>query len=39
MDDALEELIRQNVIDGADAYMKANDKKRFEKYYEGDTAA
>lgn len=39
MDDALEELIRQNVIDGADAYMKANDKKRFEKYSEGETAA
>jgi twitching motility protein PilT len=32
MDDALEELLRQEVIEPADAYMKASDKHRFERY-------
>lgn len=39
MDDALEDLVKQGIVDGSDAYMKANDKKRFEKYAEGDVAA
>ena len=32
MDDALNELVKADQIDGADAYMKAVAKERFEKY-------
>jgi twitching motility protein PilT len=32
MDEALEALIKEGVIDGEDAYMKAIDKRRFEQY-------
>ncbi len=32
MDDSLEKLVKENVIDGRDAYMKAIQKKRFEQY-------
>ncbi len=32
MDDALQQLVDQDVIDGADAYMKAAEKQRFERY-------
>lgn len=32
MDDALEELVKNNVIDGVDAYFKSVEKHRFEKY-------
>jgi len=32
MDDALEELLRKDVIEGEDAYMKAAEKRRFEQY-------
>jgi twitching motility protein PilT len=32
MDDALDDLLKNGIIEGEDAYMKANDKKRFEKY-------
>jgi twitching motility protein PilT len=32
MDDALEELVQKDVIEGADAYMKAAEKRRFEQY-------
>jgi len=32
MDDALEQLVEQGIIDGQDAYMKAIEKKRFERY-------
>jgi hypothetical protein len=32
MDDALEQLVQEGTVDGADAYMKAVAKKRFEKY-------
>jgi twitching motility protein PilT len=32
MDDALDDLVKQGVIDGRDAYMKANEKKRFEHF-------
>jgi twitching motility protein PilT len=32
MDDALQQLVEQGTIDGQDAYMKAIEKKRFEKY-------
>jgi twitching motility protein PilT len=34
MDDALEALLSSDVIDGADAYMKAVEKRRFEQYVE-----
>lgn len=34
MDDALEELLQEEVIEAADAYMKASDKHRFERYTE-----
>ena len=39
MDDALEDFVKQGAVDGNDAYMKANDKKRFEKYADADVAA
>jgi twitching motility protein PilT len=32
MDDALDALVAADVIDGADAYMKAADKRRFEQH-------
>jgi twitching motility protein PilT len=32
MDDSLEKLVKEGVIDGQDAYMKAIQKKRFEHY-------
>lgn len=32
MDDALEDLLKQNVIEGEDAYFKATEKHRFEQY-------
>jgi twitching motility protein PilT len=32
MDDALEDLLRADVIDGADAYFKSTEKHRFEQY-------
>lgn len=32
MDDALEQLVKAGDVDITDAYMKANDKKRFEPY-------
>jgi twitching motility protein PilT len=32
MDDSLDDLVKQGVIDGRDAYMKANEKKRFEHF-------
>jgi twitching motility protein PilT len=32
MDDALDVLLKKDVIEGADAYMKAADKHRFEQY-------
>jgi len=32
MDDALEEFVQEGVIEAADAYMKAADKHRFERY-------
>ncbi len=32
MDDALEDLVKNDVIDGADAYMKAAEKQRFAEY-------
>jgi len=32
MDDALEDLVKNDVIDGADAYMKAAEKHRFAQY-------
>ncbi|MCP4505197.1 MAG: hypothetical protein GY826_02240 [Fuerstiella sp.] len=34
MDDALETMANENVIDGKDAYMKSNDKKRFARFAE-----
>ncbi|MCA9267599.1 MAG: PilT/PilU family type 4a pilus ATPase, partial [Planctomycetales bacterium] len=37
MDDTLDQLIKAGKIDGRAAYMKANDKKRFEQYLEGET--
>jgi twitching motility protein PilT len=39
MDDALERLIKQGLIDGEDAYMKAIDKRRFEQYLAGTALA
>jgi twitching motility protein PilT len=39
MDDALEKLVKQNIIDGEDAYMKAIDKRRFEQYLVGTALA
>lgn len=32
MDDTLEKYIQEDKIDGMDAYLKANDKKRFEQF-------
>jgi twitching motility protein PilT len=32
MDDALERMVEEDVITGEDAYMKADDKKRFSQY-------
>ena len=32
MDDALEKLVKTETISGEDAYLKANEKRRFEKY-------
>ncbi len=32
MDDKLEELVKNGTVDGMDAYMKATEKRRFEKY-------
>jgi twitching motility protein PilT len=32
MDDALEKFVRDDVVDGEDAYMKATEKQRFEQY-------
>ena len=32
MDDSLEQLVEQGVIDGQDAFMKAIEKKRFERF-------
>ena len=32
MDDALDDLLKQNVIEGEDAYFKATEKHRFEQY-------
>jgi twitching motility protein PilT len=32
MDDALEELLQNDVVEPADAYMKASEKHRFERY-------
>ena len=32
MDDALEEFVQNDMIEAADAYMKASDKHRFERY-------
>lgn len=36
MDDTLERLVNDGIIDGKAAYMKANEKKRFEKFVEGE---
>ena len=32
LDDALEKMASTGVIEGSDAYMKANEKRRFEQY-------
>jgi len=32
MDDALDGLVKNDIVDGEDAYMKALDKRRFEQY-------
>ena len=32
MDDALDELLKQDLIEGEDAYFKATEKHRFEQY-------
>ncbi len=32
MDEALEEYVQNDLIEAADAYMKASDKHRFERY-------
>ena len=32
LDDALEKMVSDGVIEGSDAYMKANEKRRFEQY-------
>ncbi|MEX2118850.1 MAG: type IV pilus twitching motility protein PilT [Pirellulales bacterium] len=37
MDDALESLVKQGMIDGADAYAKAHEKQRFEAHLSGAT--
>ncbi|MCA9246918.1 MAG: PilT/PilU family type 4a pilus ATPase, partial [Planctomycetales bacterium] len=36
MDDALDDLVKKNIIEGRDAYMKANEKRRFVHYVEGE---
>ncbi len=38
MDEALEKLVKDGVIEGEDAYMKALDKHRFERYMFKETA-
>jgi twitching motility protein PilT len=35
MDDALMELVKSNRVTADDAYMKANEKSRFEKLLKG----
>ena len=32
LDDALEKMAKEDIIEGRDAYMKANEKRRFEQY-------
>ena len=32
LDDALEKMVQEDIIDGNDAYMKSNEKRRFEKF-------
>ena len=32
LDDALDKMASSGVIEGSDAYMKANEKRRFEQY-------
>ena len=32
LDDALEKMAKEEIIEGSDAYMKANEKRRFEQY-------
>jgi len=39
MDDALDRLLKQNLIDIEDAYMKSIDKRRFEHYLKDNQAA
>ena len=39
MDEALEKLVKDGTIDGEDAYMKALDKDRFERYLSKEEAA
>ncbi len=34
MDDVLEQYVKEGVVTGRDAYMKANEKRRFEQYAE-----
>ena len=36
MDDALDALVKSNTIEGHDAYMKANEKRRFVQYVDGE---
>jgi twitching motility protein PilT len=36
MDDTLDQLVKAGTIDGKAAYMKANEKKRFESYLDGE---
>jgi twitching motility protein PilT len=38
MDDALERFVKSDTISGEDAYLKANEKRRFEKYLPQETA-
>ncbi|MCG8587099.1 MAG: type IV pilus twitching motility protein PilT, partial [Pirellulales bacterium] len=39
MDDALEKLVKSDTISGEDAYLNANEKRRFEKYAPKQAAA
>jgi twitching motility protein PilT len=39
MDEALDKLVKDGIIDGEDAYMKAIDKRRFEQYCKDPAAA
>ena len=32
LDDALEKMVQEDIIEGNDAYMKSNEKRRFEKF-------